>query len=338
MIHTLRQLQLLARIVAFGTLLVGCKAKTHDTVSESDWYAATCGAKGCGRTKGDLRWQSLLNGKPLPVCFEPTSNLEDPQGHAEAFMATITEGYTQTLGFEFDWIGLCPPPSTALRQKYPELLRVALDSTLSARVQDLGVMLNHMPKGLYMNIPKGNAPYCNTPDRYRMCFAVFSLHEMGHVLGLLHEMNRPDAVCARSDGSGRGGKGVRGAIGSERADPDSIMSYCSNFRYVSAQIPMMPRLSAGDIEGLSTLYHSTNAPTAVGSTIGSDPDEPPSVEANRYLDDDWNPVRAYLGAVARRYVAPANVDCFVQAISVTAQQLGQLSDDVYRAVAQSCGN
>lgn len=78
-----------------------------------------------------------------------------------------------------------------------------------------------------------------------------ALHELGHAIGLRHEANRFDSVCALDQYLGLGDHGD-GALPLGFYDRDSIMNYCKDL--TSDSIGFVVPLSAGDIATIKALY------------------------------------------------------------------------------------
>ena len=83
---------------------------------------------------------------------------------------------------------------------------------------------------------KGEYPQ-NASEELKSRVRSTTLHEFGHVLGLMHEGDRHDSTCDRKTGA----PGVN--IGSY--DPNSLMNYCR---------PAGQTLTQGDVAGIHTLY------------------------------------------------------------------------------------
>lgn len=97
---------------------------------------------------------------------------------------------------------------------------------------------------------KAWACHCKESKNLKTCLQSYSLHEMGHALGLAHEAthrsNRKKDLCELNDGRESGSKDVGDY------DADSIMNYCKNKDQILNNY--RPELSEGDIKTLKTIY------------------------------------------------------------------------------------
>ncbi|RYZ74116.1 MAG: hypothetical protein EOP09_00910 [Proteobacteria bacterium] len=118
------------------------------------------------------------------------------------------------------------------------------------RTQAIGRMLDGIPSGMYLNWGKS----CGKDVSAEQCMTNTALHEMGHAVGLLHEMNRPDHDECKKDQTE--GKGEAKALLLGPYDSKSMMSYCRD-RNVEV-------LSDGDVAVLSD-YYSKPIATLFGS-------------------------------------------------------------------------
>lgn len=78
----------------------------------------------------------------------------------------------------------------------------------------------------------------------KICMNNVTLHEFGHILGLMHEQDRPDSTCDKFRG-----KPHRDARYIGRYDSDSVMNACNH----SYSVELMS-LSEGDIATVNKLY------------------------------------------------------------------------------------
>jgi hypothetical protein len=97
--------------------------------------------------------------------------------------------------------------------------------------------------GFYMSEPE-----CASSD---VCVLATALHEFGHAIGLKHEANRRDSVCALDQTLGFGDVDS-GSLPHGQYDRDSIMNYCRAILSRRSGLPI--GLSSGDIATIKSLY------------------------------------------------------------------------------------
>lgn len=85
----------------------------------------------------------------------------------------------------------------------------------------------------------------NGKTKLRNCVEGYAMHELGHALGLLHEMVHPDSDCNTDEtleSFGIDGEPIWGF------DAASVMNYCNEEHLTN------PRLALGDVRAITTLY------------------------------------------------------------------------------------
>ncbi len=89
------------------------------------------------------------------------------------------------------------------------------------------------------------SPSCRS--RREMCIRAIAVHEFGHVLGFVHEQDRPEAPSSCNVPDARDSLGANG-IELGAYDPHSIMNYCDAVWLNGG------RLSPKDIAGVRKIY------------------------------------------------------------------------------------
>lgn len=89
---------------------------------------------------------------------------------------------------------------------------------------------------------------CKTEDKclQKVCMNNVTLHEFGHIVGLMHEQDRPDSTCDKHRGKPHDDARYIGTY-----DSDSVMNACNH----SYSVELMS-LSEGDIATINKLYGS----------------------------------------------------------------------------------
>lgn len=119
----------------------------------------------------------------------------------------------------------------------------------------IGNKLNGVRNGVTLNMTFHDVWAADCAARVDDCIRTASIHEFGHVLGLLHENLRPH-TATRCDASGTASQDNSYFPEDEAStmqtpyDPDSIMNYCNKIYARHAQ------LSEGDRKVAALLYES----------------------------------------------------------------------------------
>jgi hypothetical protein len=169
-------------------------------------------------------------GGNVPVCFQASG--DHPEFHAAVHDA-VSESWAKVANISFSGFGACAGSGNA----------VAIGFVPGARANTNG--LGYGPRTIALD-PNVAATW---PD----WFKAIVMHEFGHALGFLHEMERPDnwdgtvpsqcTVAPTDPDHGNYDPWSGGLYLTAHYDSNSIMNYCG---------PGGPTLSVGDILGVSS--------------------------------------------------------------------------------------
>jgi hypothetical protein len=200
----------------------------------------------------DVKWSS----RTLSVCFEPESaSRRDLDTLKGTLRDTVVSEYSRA-GFSFTgW--------TSCNQVAAANIRILVAPELTTRVITFGRTLDNLRNGVQLAFDFQPGSVCEQDTHVVNCIKNYGLHEFGHALGQVHEADRSDSTCndktGGSDGITKGGY-----------DPDSIMDYCNNERFMRGNLT--PTLSAMDVQGLLSFYGSSRpAPQPVATSSTSKP-------------------------------------------------------------------
>jgi hypothetical protein len=224
----------------FGFLfLAGCKSITS---TASDTQAVIPIGK-------DNLWPEAS----AQVCWEknlPDADWERFSGIRQKVASAVKEQY-KLAGFEFSGWNICEPGSRGIRVQ-SWIPSMDISPSVGGMVKSFGARLDGLMNGMgfFVELPKETKDkYCQNEE---LCIIGTALHEFGHGVGLLHEMNRPGSPCPEDQTAGWGSGG--GSFYLPPYDPYSIMNYCfidSNYR-----MGRKSELSQTDISVIKDLYTS----------------------------------------------------------------------------------
>ena len=182
----------------------------------------------------------------VPVCLVYDNNV--PKPIYDAFQKALVEEYIRASVRLIGWFPCTKAditrPIIKLRLYYSPFRSLVKGASYIGRPGYVPLH-NHSTTWFEVN---------RSVDGGRIDNAEFStaLHEIGHALGLLHEQNRDDSSCYRRTRNINGTK-----VGAY--DPNSVMNYCRNRSTATS-------LTAGDIQGIRTLYGLTAKPPSQPAT------------------------------------------------------------------------
>lgn len=227
----------LALPALIGALLTGCApaqlgATDEGAVTQASWADRAA------------RWPASEDGVArISVCWETPGFLVEKQRVRDA----IEGSWVAVAQVELTGWADCSAGAAEVRilvaDDWPT---VAYDGQQSL----FGTKLSHAKDGVTLNLqfelwePGWDCERTGDGGSHG-CIEVYAMHEFGHVLGFLHEQDRPDAPRCDDGSEWRSGTDVADALALSDYDPGSVMNYCNPAPYA---------LSALDIAGVQRWY------------------------------------------------------------------------------------
>jgi hypothetical protein len=214
---------------------------------------------------------SLQQSQSCPGCAHATNpGLTELVEHIRQALSQSWEAHSGVRFIGFDWCGTLGDASGYVGLFiHPRADNVAYIGTGSQNRFDRG------DPGVSFK-PWGNGSACIRFDwsHLRMgysfeCVEQYAIHELGHVLGFVHEWRHPNtpagceierSISTEPDG------GVGFAVSSQTYDWDSIMTYTDACAHVTGVRFGSPNLSPTDIAGLEAAYPRGVGPYAASAT------------------------------------------------------------------------
>jgi hypothetical protein len=195
----------------------------------------------------------------IPVCWE-TNGFEQEKG----WVADSIRGSWEAAAPAVHFVGWksCTAGEKGVR------IAIRANDPEGPHVRDFGQKLDGIANGVVLDFEftSGDFPMCTDNEAARQrCIRSDAIHEFGHVLGFLHEQERPDTPTSCPDREPDTGTGVQ-TIGAW--DVMSLMNYCFPNR-----ITVWPtKLSPTDQKGVQEMYPGTG-PASTDPTGGDGEDD-----------------------------------------------------------------
>lgn len=212
---------------------------------------ASCKSRTTSNLEGTFAAGSVMTGRSQRVCW--SSGDSKSEFMMEKIKDIVTSEYSRA-GINFsDWIE-CPERATpsewlivATEDKQPWAIYGCKDA--DPWCVQLNLKYEQWPADCdKKNLQDAWACNCQKKEYFQTCVVMNAIHEFGHAVGLAHEADRPDSVCAQKTSDNV----VKTSFGPY--DPESIMNYCYNQTIVEKRLK--PRLSDGDIATISKIFEN----------------------------------------------------------------------------------
>lgn len=211
-------------------------------------FSVAQGADDKSATVGRIRWDI----KSIKVCWIAP----DPDHAAlrDLVRASVEATWVKQSGLQLTGWGTCQADEKAVR--------IAVRHDLWPRAH-IGKMAYETLPSMFLNFELDKMRgWERCRGRLEQCIRATSVHEFGHMLGLIHEQDRPDVSdkCRLSLSADQINLNIHNATDLQLLtlyDDQSVMNYCNAARWSA---PVEQLLSAGDIKGIRTLFGEPDMP------------------------------------------------------------------------------